>query len=207
MDIKTTKEFHEFSAFENENNRAWSKNYYGIFSDVINKYNYKNAAEIGIGYGTHAKHILKNTNLDKLYLVDPMKYYPNDDFARYVMQTTPTITGNQFDDLYECINDYLADYNTRYTWFRKESTSILETEIMDKSLDCVFIDGNHEYENVFNDLQFWYRKVKHGGQLLGDDYWMQDVREAVHDFETVINKRTDFLTLPNNSYKIYRFFV
>lgn len=207
MERRTTAEFHSFSAFENENKRAWARNYYGIFSDIINKYNYKNAAEVGIGYGTHAKQILKETTLDKLYLIDPMKFYPNDDFARDVMNTTPTITGNQFDDLYLSINNYLKDYNTRYTWFRKESTHILDDEIMDKSLDCVFIDGNHEYEYVFNDLQFWYKKVRDGGQILGDDYCMSDVCAAVHDFEVVINKKADFLTLPNNSYKIYRFFV
>jgi hypothetical protein len=40
----------------------------------------------------------------------------------------------------------------------------------DNSLDFVFIDGSHDYENVKNDINAWYPKVKSGGILAGDDY-------------------------------------
>lgn len=186
---------------------GWAVCYYGIFSNIINEYHYKNVAEVGIGYGTHAKQILKNTSIDKLYLIDPMKYYPNDGFANDIMNTVPIIQNNQFNELYDCINTYLYDYKEKVVWFRKESTSITMDEIPDQSLDCIFIDGNHEYQYVLDDLQFWIKKVRPGGQILGDDYWMTDVAKAVHDFEKIADKPVDFLTLPNNDYKIFRFHV
>ena len=99
-----------------------------------------------------------------------MKYYPNDAFADSIMRTVPIVPNNQFNELYDCINQYLSDYKEKVVWFRKESTSITIDEIPDQSLDCVFIDGNHEYQYVLDDLQFWSKKVRPGGQILGDDY-------------------------------------
>jgi len=51
----------------------------------------------------------------------------------------------------------------------------------DESLDFVFIDGNHEYEYVFEDIKHWLPKVKKGGVLSGHDYECPTVRNAVFD--------------------------
>jgi hypothetical protein len=64
---------------------GWAQFYYGIFSKVIKENNFKNCAEVGIGYGFHAKEILDKTDVKKLYLIDPMQYYPNDQFATDVL--------------------------------------------------------------------------------------------------------------------------
>ena len=37
-------------------------------------------------------------------------------------------------------------------------------------LDAVYIDANHQYQYVLNDLELWYPKLKEGGVLIGDDY-------------------------------------
>tara|TARA_B000000557_G_C20812579_1_gene461032 strand:+ start:1901 stop:2461 length:561 start_codon:yes stop_codon:yes gene_type:complete len=39
----------------------------------------------------------------------------------------------------------------------------------DESLDFVFIDGSHLYEDVLDDINHWYPKVKKGGILSGHD--------------------------------------
>lgn len=49
----------------------------------------------------------------------------------------------------------------------------------DNSLDFVFIDGSHEYEDVKDDIAFWLPKVKIGGILAGHDYHHQPIREAI----------------------------
>lgn len=41
-----------------------------------------------------------------------------------------------------------------------------------ESLDFVFIDGSHEYEDIKNDIIFWLPKVKRGGILAGHDYYL-----------------------------------
>jgi hypothetical protein len=56
----------------------------------------------------------------------------------------------------------------------------------------VYIDGDHSYEAVRDDLRAWYPKLKHGGVLCGDDYYWRDaknelsIKRAVDEFCQVI---------------------
>jgi len=53
----------------------------------------------------------------------------------------------------------------------------------DRSLDFVFIDAAHDYENVIADLEHWYPKVKKGGFIGGHDYpGFSGVVQAVNEF-------------------------
>lgn len=49
----------------------------------------------------------------------------------------------------------------------------------DKSLDFVFIDAGHDYDNVRADIRAWRTKIKAGGILAGDDFDFGDVKRAV----------------------------
>ena len=55
-------------------------------------------------------------------------------------------------------------------------------------LDWIYIDGNHEYEYVKNDLYNYYPKMKETGYITGDDYDWSDprgvlsVKKAVDEF-------------------------
>lgn len=49
----------------------------------------------------------------------------------------------------------------------------------DDSLDFVFIDADHWYENVKCDIALWWTKVKVGGLLMGHDYRKDKLREGV----------------------------
>jgi predicted O-methyltransferase YrrM len=54
----------------------------------------------------------------------------------------------------------------------------------DNSLDFVFLDASHDYDNVKLDVMCWYPKVKQGGILAGHDYISEwpDVIRAVDEF-------------------------
>lgn len=57
------------------------------------------------------------------------------------------------------------------------------TRYPDRSLDFVFIDGDHSYDGVMRDLVAWIPKVKVGGILAGHDYeWNAEVTKAVDFF-------------------------
>ncbi len=52
----------------------------------------------------------------------------------------------------------------------------------DGSIDWVYIDANHSYDETIADIKAWYPKVKPGGILSGDDYTWPGVKKAVADF-------------------------
>lgn len=52
-----------------------------------------------------------------------------------------------------------------------------------ESLDFVFIDAAHDYENVLKDIHSWYGRVKKGGVIAGHDYDSSEgVKMAVNKF-------------------------
>jgi len=52
----------------------------------------------------------------------------------------------------------------------RKSSSDAAKEFEQESVDLVFIDANHSYESVKNDIDLWLPKVKRGGVLSGHDY-------------------------------------
>lgn len=51
----------------------------------------------------------------------------------------------------------------------------------DNSLDFVFLDAGHEYEDVKADIAAWWPKLKPGGTMGGDDYTRDGVKFAVNE--------------------------
>jgi hypothetical protein len=51
----------------------------------------------------------------------------------------------------------------------------------DDTLNFVFIDAAHDYENVFKDVKAWLPKVKQGGVLAGHDIHDEGIQKAVAD--------------------------
>src|SRR6266496_4362330 len=47
----------------------------------------------------------------------------------------------------------------------------------DNSLDFVFIDGNHSYDYVLEDITEWTKKVKPGGIIAGHDYKLDAINK------------------------------
>jgi SAM-dependent methyltransferase len=61
-------------------------------------------------------------------------------------------------------------------------------QFADDSVDFVFIDASHEYEDIKADIAAWYPKVKPGGLFAGHDYNWTGVRRAVDEFASDKNK-------------------
>ena len=53
--------------------------------------------------------------------------------------------------------------------------------------DLVYIDGSHDFEDVFLDLNHWYDIIKTGGAVFGDDFGWPSVRTALETFRRINN--------------------
>jgi predicted O-methyltransferase YrrM len=92
----------------------------------------------------------------------------------------------------EHINDIFVKEDTLYSEFLKNIEPVkhiinpirmpsLEACNLyaDNSLDFVYIDASHEYEDVKKDIINWLPKVKNGGIIAGHDINCPDVKKAV----------------------------
>jgi hypothetical protein len=111
----------------------------------------KSGAEIGVDRGSFSRYQLKYNDNLHLILVDPWT-------RRYLGNQRVRHTMNR-----------LADYPGRFTikWMTSVEASL---QVPDRSLDYVYIDGDHHFDYVMTDIILWARKVKLGGILCGHDY-------------------------------------
>ena len=60
-------------------------------------------------------------------------------------------------------------------------------------VDLVYIDDGHEYENTKANIDFWYKKIKKGGILCGDDYspYWSGVIKAVDEIARELNVKSE----------------
>jgi hypothetical protein len=141
---------------------AWADSHDKI-PNIINEYGYKIGVEIGVAYGGHSESILKNTNIEKLYGIDPYFNYEGYEGDGQCKEQ------DVMDDIYDFVKKRLSFYNERYELIRELSNVGVE-KFSDNSLDFVYIDGNHFKEYFEQDLNDWWPKIKKGGVLCGHDY-------------------------------------
>ena len=109
--------------------------------------------------GQLAEFILENRVNSTLYCIDPYIKYDNYDDA----------LNNITDDyLFTIVYNKLKNkFGDRVIFVRKFSSDAVES-IPDK-IDFLYIDGNHQYKYVKEDLMNYYSKVKLDGYIIGDD--------------------------------------
>jgi len=117
---------------------------------------YVNGAEIGVRKGKFSRVLCKANPDLHLYCVDPWMPYGGRKYTK-----------EKQDLIYEVAQKTLEPYNV--TFIRKTSMEGVK-DISEKSLDFVYIDGNHLFDFVMEDIIHWSRRVRSGGII------------AVHDF-------------------------
>ncbi|MEM9845451.1 MAG: glycosyltransferase family 2 protein [Pseudomonadota bacterium] len=138
-------------------------------------------AEIGVWQGDFSAEILNITHPRELVLIDPWDL---------LAAKTDEHTHNQHADAlrmrakYDSIMQTLGRLPNCIV--RKGFSAEVLESYPDGYFDWVYIDGNHTYEFVLNDILVSARKVRSGGLIAGDDlFWKRDgrmhVREAMRE--------------------------
>ena len=126
--------------------------------------------EIGTCWGSFSKFIIQNTACDTLFCVDPYKVFSELEYYDALNLATQEFLDSKFNKVK---SDLLKISDKIYM---KRLTSLEAVEFVnDESASFVYIDGNHEYSYVKNDIMAWIRKVRPGGILAGDDVESMDL--------------------------------
>ncbi len=146
--------------------------------------------EVGVEQGKYSEVICQSNINVKLYCVDAWKPY-----KAYV--------DHRREDKLKLFHwrtvKRMKPYNA--TIIRKFSMDAVK-DFEDCSLDFVYIDANHSYKHVTEDITEWSKKIKPGGIVSGHDYidhWSRGetyrVKPAVDDY--VKNNNIDELFVYN----------
>lgn len=110
--------------------------------------------EVGVGNGIFSNEILQNSELRKLYSIDCWET-------------------NQFNidpiNSYQRTIDLLKPWGDRSEIIKSYSVQAA-LSFNNLSIDFIYIDGDHNYEFVKQDILSYYPKIKSDGILSGHDY-------------------------------------
>lgn len=132
-------------------------------------------AEIGVETGNYAEVLCKANPTSYLICVDPWTPYKG---------YRDHVTAAKLEDFYQTTQKRLAPYTV--TFLRQFSVDAARDYVPDASLDYVFIDGNHDFRHIAEDLCAWVPKVKPGGIVAGHDFVKRsNPADGVHVVEVV----------------------
>jgi len=128
--------------------------------------------EIGTDQGENAENMLKVLNINKLYCIDPYLSYD------LYLENRTKKTLNKAEKIAE------RKLKSKIIWIKKYSNDAVE-DIPEK-VDLVYIEGNHSYDYVKQDIENYWKVLKDGGILAGhditNDFFGGDILLAVAEF-------------------------
>lgn len=144
-------------------------------------------AEVGVFDGFTSDALLRKLPGLHLWMVDPWKPYEGN-----------SVLGNLDQAAFDRARSHAlwwTEHARERRFVLQESSQQAASRFAEAALDFVFIDANHLYEHVRNDLRAWWPKLRPGGLLTGHDYgtgrdaegWW-GVRRAVDEFAREVGR-------------------
>lgn len=122
------------------------------------------------------------------YIGESALIFASFSFVKELNCVDPFILGKRT-DLEDCFRERLKIFmkpRRPKVHLHLETSENYAPKVENKSIDVVYIDGDHSYEAVLKDLESWYPKLKEGGFLCGHDYnpvgKHKGVYKAVNEF-------------------------
>eukprot|EP00933_Yihiella_yeosuensis_P005446 TRINITY_DN10995_c3_g1_i1.p1 TRINITY_DN10995_c3_g1~~TRINITY_DN10995_c3_g1_i1.p1 ORF type:complete len:255 (-),score=26.24 TRINITY_DN10995_c3_g1_i1:146-910(-) len=159
------------------------------FAEVAQRWFYRTgiAAEIGVYVGGFAKQNLEHWK-GEYFMIDAWGHFPDRNVASHGHYTSDIKEYRRPHHMNLSI-EAVRPFGDRAKAIRGYSVKVA-TKFRDNSMDWVFIDAGHRYEQALADLEAWYPKVRWGGLVTGDDYAdHEDTELLTRDrFHTAIQK-------------------
>jgi hypothetical protein len=154
--------------------------------------NYLKIEELGLNIGNSSRNDLPDLFIDLGFKEGVELGTRNGDFALKICQAGlklncvdswldyPDYTSpddnwqTQLNGQYEKTKKLLATFSANI--IRKLSMDAVK-DFKDESLDFIYIDANHDFKYVIEDIFEWSKKIRKGGVIAGHDYFQFDSRE------------------------------
>lgn len=136
------------------------------------------ACEVGVYRGYTSNFILKELNVNHLFLIDP---FIND----YNNAPEKSDAKEWEKDAHRLDKRY-----NNLTWIKEFSNKGFKK--ISKRIDFCYIDGNHNYKYVKEDLENYWKLINKKGIMAGHDIQFEGVSNAVIEFAEKYNLKISF---------------
>lgn len=138
-----------------------------LFLYLIRECGFKRVAEVGVFGGNLTNRVLSNVNIERYYVVDPWKVY----VESYDREPTEKETQQEYwDGLYNRLVEMQRKFQCINIMRVTSVVGAKELMLQREELDCVYLDGIHDTENIIKDTFCWMPLIKEGGVISGHDY-------------------------------------
>ena len=154
----------------------------GDLTDIFNNLGFTKGAEVGVEKGNFSEFLCNKMPNATIYCIDVWKRYDGDHGYKHQKNYIAAR-----DRLEKCPNAIII----------KDLSVNVYKQFPKNTFDFVYIDSNHDFDYVMEDIIGWSRVVKKGGYICGHDYMKYktiQVMEAVDAYVTSHNIETLYLT-------------
>ncbi|MBD1173334.1 class I SAM-dependent methyltransferase [Pelagibacterales bacterium SAG-MED03] len=160
--------------------------------------------EIGVYQGANAEFLLNHTDLSELHLVDtwalksfqemldnkgdfqvgmPMKISVVNKMKEQLMLLCKEYRGEDnpsvaFEFVYKSVLEKFKDKKNVHIYRQKSVDAV--TSFKSDFFDVIYVDGDHSFNAVLNDLLLYESKLKSGGIFIGNDYLLSENDDFFH---------------------------
>lgn len=163
----------------------------GLF-ELIKLYFKPNFQVVEIGSFQGVSTLLFALFAEKVYSVDNYSYLASPDQAAFGSTTFKQM----FIDAEKLFTERILGI-PNIVKVRKSSIEAA-VDFKDNSLDVVYIDGEHDYENIKKDIRAWKNKIKKGGLLAGHDWYLPFIYIVLSE-ENLLN---ELMIYPDSSWSV-----
>jgi len=149
-------------------------------------------AEIGVWKGDFSARILEVVRPAILHLIDPWRFEAGPEYSEAWYGGSAAKSQADMDAIHAAVRyRFEPQVESGRVAVRRQASAAAAEAFEDGYFDWVYIDANHQYEFVMQDLQAYWPKVKTGGMVAGDDYgtpgwWEDGVTLAVREFSAQV---------------------
>lgn len=156
---------------------------WNILNRLITKNGYKTVVEIGVHRGRNMKEILRRQKEILWYAIDPWEF----------MESYPHWGQSLHDSSYQQFLVEKDKFPGRVKELKMFSSDAVD--LIPDGIDLLFIDGDHRYSAVKQDIELYAPKVRSGGIVSGHDYnnlpRFPEVKQAVDEMFSTVTQAAD----------------
>ncbi len=157
--------------------KYWNPSYRFVASIIPEN---ADGAEIGVGFGGMAEHILWRNKAKSWTSIDPVCDQPKEEYTDEM-----DCEQAEWDRRYAAVLKRMERF-TGFQLMRMRSVeAAAECVRLGRTFDLVYIDGNHARKAVMDDIVAWMPLIRPGGFCCGHDYYhpyLPGVKQAVDEY-------------------------